>query len=39
VDLNSDCTIGGPDFGIFREFYFGPPGPSGYACAGTAPCP
>jgi len=39
VDLNSDCAIGGPDFSLFVHFWAGAPGPSGYACAGTAPCP
>ena len=39
ADFNSDCAIGIPDFNIFRDYFGGPPGPSGYACAGTIPCP
>jgi len=39
VDFTSDCAIGGPDFTIFYESWGGVPGPSGYACAGTIPCP
>ncbi|MFP6630198.1 MAG: S8 family serine peptidase [Myxococcota bacterium] len=39
ADFNSDCAIGVPDFNIFRNYFGGPPGPSGYACAGTIPCP
>jgi len=38
-DLNDDCAIGGPDFTVFAAHFGGPPGPSGYACAGTVPCP
>ena len=39
ADFHSDCAIGVPDFNIFRTYFGGPPGPSGYACAGTIPCP
>ncbi|MBW2421610.1 MAG: trypsin-like peptidase domain-containing protein [Deltaproteobacteria bacterium] len=39
VDLDSDCAIGIPDFNVFRSFFGGSPGPSGYGCAGTVPCP
>ena len=39
ADFNSDCLIGESDFGIYRSYVGGPPGPSGYACAGMVPCP
>ncbi|MFP6623666.1 MAG: metallophosphoesterase family protein [Myxococcota bacterium] len=39
ADFNSDCAIGVPDFNIYRNYFLGSPGPSGYACAGTIPCP
>lgn len=37
-DFNADGVVGATDFGILGGFAFGPPGPSGLACAGTIPC-
>lgn len=40
ADCSGDGVVGGPDFTCFVEgFLAGAPGPSGYACAGSAPCP
>jgi hypothetical protein len=39
ADLNCDLIVGGPDYAIFGQSLYGAPGPSGLACAGTAPCP
>jgi hypothetical protein len=39
VDFNGDGVVGVPDFNFFRERFGGSPGPSGYSCAGTIPCP
>ncbi len=39
LDANGDEAVGIPDFNTLREFFGGPPGPSGLACAGTIPCP
>jgi hypothetical protein len=39
VDANGDGLVNVLDFGEFRAAYLGVPGPSGLACAGTAPCP
>lgn len=38
-DLDCDGAVGNPDFNAFRSAFGGVPGPSGLACAGTAPCP
>ena len=37
-DLTGDGVTGGPDFWIFRSLMGNALGPSGLACAGTAPC-
>jgi hypothetical protein len=38
-DADGDGAIGIPDYNVFRLYFGGPPGPSGLACAGSAPCP
>jgi len=38
-DADGDGSIGGTEFILLSSSYAGPPGPSGLACAGTAPCP
>jgi len=39
VDSNDDGVVGAPDFASLLSQFAGAPGPSGRACAGTAPCP
>lgn len=39
VDLDCDGSVAGSDFIIFKQSFNAPPGASGLACAGTAPCP
>jgi hypothetical protein len=39
ADFDGDGVIGGSDFILFRSQFGTAPGPSGLACAGTAPCP
>jgi hypothetical protein len=39
VDFNGDGVVGIPDFNFYRTEFGGVPGPSGYSCAGTVPCP
>jgi len=39
ADLNGDGTVNTTDYSIFRTLINKVPGPSGYACAGTIPCP
>ena len=38
LDANGDGVIGFPDFFALGQFWGGPPGPSGLACAGSVPC-
>lgn len=38
-DLNGDGVVNTTDYSIFRTLINKFPGPSGYACAGTIPCP
>jgi hypothetical protein len=38
VDCNGDCAIGSPELACFAQGAGGAPGPSGLACAGSAPC-
>lgn len=39
--VDHDCTgvVGTTDFSTFKQLWNQAPGPSGLACAGTAPCP
>lgn len=39
LDANGDGVIGILEFMLVRGSFGGPPGPSGLACAGSAPCP
>ena len=39
LDANDDGAIGISDFVLVRATFGTPPGPSGLACAGSAPCP
>lgn len=39
VDQNCSGLVAGDDFLTFQNNFNLPPGPSGLACAGTAPCP
>jgi hypothetical protein len=39
ADHTGDGTVGVPDFQVIFSGFGGPPGPSGLACAGSAPCP
>lgn len=39
VDWDGNGAIGVADYGRFRAAFGLPPGPSGLACAGSAPCP
>ncbi len=39
ADVNCDGGIGNPDYAPIGAGFGGAPGPSGYSCAGTAPCP
>lgn len=38
-DLTGDGSVASDDLSVFIGSFGGPPGPSGYACAGTIPCP
>jgi hypothetical protein len=38
-DLDASGTVNTTDYSIFRTLINKVPGPSGYACAGTIPCP
>jgi hypothetical protein len=40
-DIDADCNngIGQSDLTNFNSYWGGVPGPSGYSCAGTTPCP
>ena len=39
ADFNGDSLINFVDLGVLKSAFFGTPGPSGMACAGSAPCP
>ncbi|MDJ0865974.1 MAG: DUF1566 domain-containing protein [Myxococcota bacterium] len=39
VDMDGDGGVGIREFNLLRDTFGGPPGPSGYACAGSVPCP
>ncbi len=39
LDATGDGTIGTEEYTLFSARYGSPPGPSGHACAGSAPCP
>jgi hypothetical protein len=39
ADFDGDGTVSPLDLGVLRSQYLSPPGPSGLACAGSAPCP
>ena len=39
VDVDGDGAVGIVDFNRLRGSFGEPPGPSGLACAGSAPCP
>jgi hypothetical protein len=38
IDSNGDGVIGAPDLATLLRSFAKPPGPSGLACAGSAPC-
>jgi len=39
LDANGDGVIGSFEMNLMRDSFGAPPGPSGLACAGSAPCP
>jgi len=39
ADFDGDGAVGPSDFSLLRARYQASPGPSGHACAGSAPCP
>ncbi len=39
LDATGDGIVGFAEFQLFTSSYLSPPGPSGHACAGSAPCP